>query len=154
MSDSRAKEIETSNAIYGFFGKYRFLSNFHLCDILMPDGFTYPSSENAYMAMKTTDMGVRLALSACTPKEARKIGINPNKIKLDRHWEEMKLGIMEDILRVKFNLPGLKPMLTATDPKYLEETNWWGDKYWGVCENEGENHLGKILMKIRQDLVA
>ncbi len=145
------KLIETSTGIYGFRGKYSFLSNFHLCDILMPDGFTYPSSENAYMAMKTTDMSIRLALSACTPKEAKVLG---RKVRLSADWEDIKLGIMEDILRVKFNLPGLKPMLTATDPKYLEETNWWGDKYWGVCENEGENHLGKILMKIRQDLVA
>jgi len=35
----------------------------------------------------------------------------------------------------------------------LEETNTWGDKYWGVCNGEGENQLGKLLMKIRENIM-
>jgi predicted NAD-dependent protein-ADP-ribosyltransferase YbiA (DUF1768 family) len=34
----------------------------------------------------------------------------------------------------------------------LIEGNWWGDTYWGVCNGVGENHLGKLLMKIRDYL--
>ena len=26
-----------------------------------------------------------------------------------------------------------------------------GDKFYGMCDGEGENHLGKILMKVRDD---
>jgi predicted NAD-dependent protein-ADP-ribosyltransferase YbiA (DUF1768 family) len=37
----------------------------------------------------------------------------------------------------------------------MEETNWWGDKFWGVHRTSlseqgvGENNLGKLLMDIR-----
>ncbi len=141
--------LETEDAIYGFFGKYRFLSNFHLCNITCLDGFTYPSSENAYMAYKTVDLDQRLPFTNCSPKEARFLG---QKILLRSDWESVKFGIMEDILRIKFHLPGLKPLLQATYPKHLEETNDWGDKIWGTVNGEGENNLGKILMKIRDEL--
>lgn len=32
------------------------------------------------------------------------------------------------------------------------EGNTWGDKFWGVCDGEGENHLGKLLMEVRAEL--
>jgi len=33
----------------------------------------------------------------------------------------------------------------------------WHDKFWGICictkcANKGENHLGKILMEVREEL--
>lgn len=31
-------------------------------------------------------------------------------------------------------------------------SNTWGDKVWGVCNGEGENRLGKILMRIRSEI--
>ena len=36
----------------------------------------------------------------------------------------------------------------------LEEGNTWGDRVWGVCQGQGENRLGKILMKVREELRA
>ena len=40
-----------SDNIKGFFGGYRWLSNFHVCDVMF-EGDLYPSSENAYQAAK------------------------------------------------------------------------------------------------------
>ena len=59
---------------------------------------------------------------------------------------------MKTILLDKFtrNLD-LKEMLLETKGKYLEETNWWGDKFWGVCNNTGQNQLGQLLMAIRDE---
>lgn len=34
----------------------------------------------------------------------------------------------------------------------LIERNTWGDTFWGVYDNKGENNLGKILMKVREGL--
>lgn len=36
----------------------------------------------------------------------------------------------------------------------LEEGNWWGDKFWGVGikTREGYNHLGKVVMCVRERL--
>ena len=43
----------------------------------------------------------------------------------------------------------LRKKLLETGDRYLEETNWWGDDFWGGCNGEGRNELGKILMKVR-----
>jgi len=46
----------------------------------------------------------------------------------------------------------LKEELLATEDWELIEGNTWNDSFWGVCQRKGENHLGKILMKIRKEL--
>ena len=47
--------------------------------------------------------------------------------------------------------PVLAEKLLATGDDELVEFNTWNDKYWGVCRGEGENKLGKVLMRIRQE---
>jgi GTP cyclohydrolase II len=63
---------------------------------------------------------------------------------------------MDHLVAQKFN-PTLNPdlynRLLATGDKYLEETNWWNDTFWGKnLKGEGENHLGQILMQVRDKL--
>lgn len=53
---------------------------------------------------------------------------------------------------MKFAIPELKEMLLATGDEELVEGNYWHDTIWGVCDGVGENHLGKMLMEIREDL--
>ncbi len=48
--------------------------------------------------------------------------------------------------------PEPKDKLLGTGSKYLEETNWWNDTYCGVCKGTGENHLGRILTRIRTEI--
>lgn len=50
---------------------------------------------------------------------------------------------------VKFAEPGLQAKLLETGNEELVEGNYWGDTFWGVCRGRGENHLGKLLMKVR-----
>ena len=67
-------------------------------------------------------------------------------------WEQVKTGIMEEIVRAKFTQhPELAALLLATGDTVLVEGNHWGDTCWGVDTRtgRGENHLGKILMKVR-----
>ena len=59
---------------------------------------------------------------------------------------------MEHFLTLKFSIPKFKKLLLATGDRYIEETNTWGDTFWGVCNGKGENNLGKIIMKIRDTL--
>ena len=33
----------------------------------------------------------------------------------------------------------------------LIEGNNWKDTYWGVCHGKGQNNLGKLLMRIREE---
>ncbi len=107
----------------------------------------YPSSENAYMAAKTTDLEARKAFRSMSPKEAKIAG---RLIPLREDWDMVKLVIMRSILFDKFSRNiDIRDALLQTGDAYLEETNHWGDKIWGVCEGDGQNLLGKMLMDTR-----
>lgn len=133
--------------IRGFYGQYSFLSNFHPVTFVM-DEVEYPSSEHAYMCAKTHSSEWKgMILSAKTPGVAKRIG---RKAPLRKDWDEgYKNHAMMRVLIHKFSLPEMNALLMATGDSYLEETNTWGDKYWGVCEDEGKNMLGRMLMFLR-----
>jgi len=135
--------------IDGFQGEHRFLSNFWPAPVVY-DGQKYPSVEFAYQAAKTLDRHERLFILACDkPGQAKKIG---KSLTLRPGWDDMKLAVMEKLVRQKFTRhENLKAMLVATGDAELVETNAWGDVFWGVCDGKGENHLGKILMKVREE---
>jgi ribA/ribD-fused uncharacterized protein len=128
-----------------FSGPHRFLSNFYPCTIIY-GGITYPSVENAYQACKSDDLVVRGIFGKISAKEAKRLGRN---IVMSIYFEGRKLELMEQLLWQKFSYPPLKELLLNTGDEELVEGNDWGDRFWGVDGN-GENHLGKILMKIRK----
>lgn len=131
-----------------FEGQFKFLSNFYPCTVML-DGEEFPSIEHAYQAAKTLVAAQRAQVSKCfSPGEAKKLG---RTLLLRDDWEDVKLAIMEALLREKFVDPTLEKQLLDTGEQELVEGNWWGDTYWGVCRGSGENHLGKLLMKIRAE---
>ncbi len=132
-----------------FKGEHRFLSNF-LGGPVSYDGETYETVEHAYQAAKTTDLVVRKAIQECaTPGRAKRLG---QKSSLRPDWEDVKEGVMFGLLRIKFQIPEFRDKLLDTGSTPLIEGNTWGDVYWGVCRGEGENRLGKLLMRIREEL--
>ena len=134
-----------------FEGVHRFLSNFYGVPIEY-EGLSYPSVEHAFVAAKTLNQSERVHISHIgTAREVKAYG---RKLKLRPDWEQVKLGIMEDLLRKKFAWPLLRQALIDTGDHELVEGNWWGDKFWGVDlkTNQGQNHLGMLLMKIRSEL--
>lgn len=59
---------------------------------------------------------------------------------------------MYELLISKFSDPGLRDKLIATgDAELIEGNNHW-DRYCGVCRSEGQNKLGKLLMKVREEV--
>ncbi len=136
--------------IDSFTGKYRFLSNFYPCQIEF-EGANYPSTEHAYQAAKTTVEQLRLSFMEpiVTAGEARKLG---QRLKVRDDWEQVKVQVMLDVLREKFKQQKFRQLLLATDDEELVEGNWWGDRFWGVCDGKGENLLGKLLMKVRAEI--
>jgi predicted NAD-dependent protein-ADP-ribosyltransferase YbiA (DUF1768 family) len=146
--------IQDENKICGFFGKEGFfLSNGKKRKI--PDAFDteliYSYSENAYQSSKFADIEIRKLFCNITFIEAINLAWE-KRDKIKTNWEEIKLFEMERVLKLKFTDSDLRLRLVETEEKYLEETNHWGDVFWGVCNGVGENNLGKILMKIRNDL--
>ena len=46
----------------------------------------------------------------------------------------------------------LRIKLLETGNEHLEEGNTWGDRIWGTVNGVGQNRLGKILMRVREEL--
>ena len=135
--------------IKGFFGPFRFMSNFVPCTVEL-DGVTYPSVEHAYVAAKTTNLERRAEIAQVST--AGKVKALGRQLKLREGWDEMRIDVMRDLLMQKFSQEPFKSQLLQTGLCYLEETNTWGDTFWGVCDGVGENHLGWLLMEIRDHL--
>jgi hypothetical protein len=133
-----------------FTGDYDFLSNFHPSPIDV-DGILYPTVEHAFQAAKTSIPEEKQALAeTATPGSAKRLG---RKVQLRSDWEQVKVGIMEELVRLKFTThPDLREQLLATGDAELVEGNNWNDRFWGVCRGKGQNQLGKILMKVRSEL--
>lgn len=133
---------------------YSFLSNFCPANV-MYDGYLYLTGEHAFVAAKTLDLDTRIAVSKIsTPGRAKKFG---RKLDLRPDWELVKVPIMHQIILDKFTRnPELRTKLLATGDKELIEGNHWGDTFWGMIYSQGtlrgENHLGKILMEVREEL--
>lgn len=134
-------------AIKGFFGDYRFLSNFYESPVTI-DKITYPTVEHYYQAMKAFNLEDHdWVKEAPTPGLAKYRG---KRVAVREDWEKVKVTKMEIGLTAKFDQhENLKKLLMDTEYAELEETNQWNDTFWGVCRNEGKNMLGVLLMQIR-----
>lgn len=136
-----------------FKGKTRWLSNFTLCPISL-DGRIYPSTEHAYMSQKNHSIEWKEFCSSPSTSciDVKKAG---SKIELREDWENIKFSVMESILRQKFNKQPFKDQLILTGSEEIQEGNTWGDTLWGIDLNtgKGQNMLGKLIMKIRNELI-
>ena len=143
--------MTTISTIDSFRGKYYFLSNFFPAEVTY-NGLTYQNNEAAFQAQKTYSKEERIEFTTLEPRDAKRRG---RRVRLRKDWEQVKDRIMEEIVRAKFSQnEELKEQLLATGDAQLVEGNRWNDRYWGVDirSGVGENHLGKILMKVRSEL--
>jgi ribA/ribD-fused uncharacterized protein len=123
-------------------GDNSFLSNFYV-----HDGWTV---EHHYQAAKTDDpeWAARILL-APAPTLAKRLG---RQAPIRRTWEREKIIVMRTLLRSKFRYAELAEKFIATGEATLIEGNTWGDKFWGQVKGEGANYLGRLLMKVREEL--
>lgn len=132
-----------------FRGDYRFLSNFWLAFVVL-DGIEYRSVEHAYQAAKTLDPTWRSSIRGCpTPGDAKRMG---RRVPMRKDWDDVKVDVMLDLLRQKFQHESLRWLLLDTGNEELVEGNDWGDKFWGRCRGEGLNLLGELLMQVRSEI--
>ena len=147
--------VHADGKIFGFFGAFRFLSNFFILENgVSLDDVYYPSVEHAYQAAKWP-LHLREQFLGVSAGKAKKLGREAPKFNAKK-WDKQKLSIMAGLCRQKFlNNPTLRAMLLMTEGCILRETNNWGDVYWGCDESgNGENQLGELLMDIRHDLLT
>lgn len=130
-----------------FRNNFQFLSNMYPCRVQYK-GTEYSCSESAFQAQKCTKEEEKNLFSNIDGFLAKKYG---KKVSLRKDWNKVRVSIMEEVVRAKFEQhPDLARELAKVEGP-IQEDNTWGDTFWGVCQGRGENHLGKILMKIRDE---
>ena len=119
------------------------------------DGYLYSSVEEAYQALGFKESAPNIyqeIINCYSAHEAQKIAY-ANKDKRRKDWDEIKVGIMEELLRCKIeqNPYVKKKLLETKDYTIVEDSpkdSFWG---WGEDRN-GNNQLGKLWMKIRDEI--
>lgn len=145
-----------------------FLSNMYPCKIEY-DGLIYQCAEACFQAQKfkleervlftNLDVGEDNrsdALGRMAKKLGGKNGLRSLSSTEIASWNYRRIKVMEDVVRAKFSQnEDLKQLLIQTgDANIIEGRNFRPDYFWGkkLSTMEGENHLGIILMKIRDEL--
>ena len=131
-----------------FRGEHRWLSNFAYIEIEY-HGCKYPSVENAYQAAKGADFENDPLFEHITPGEAKKLG---RQLRMRVDWNDVRDEVMLHLTRIKYKSDRYKKLLLATGDAEIVEGNYWRDTYWGVCNGVGQNRLGKIIMKVREEM--
>lgn len=135
--------------------EYDWLSNFYSVPIFYK-GTLYQSSEAAYMSQR--NHSEEWKKFCADPFSKANLIKRQSKLIEDRpDWPQVKLQVMEEVLRIKFSVPYLREKLIATGNQNIQEGNDWKDQFWGIRfdmqPNYGENHLGRLIMKIRDELL-
>ncbi len=132
-----------------FRGKNYFLSNFYSAPVTY-EGITYENNEAAFQAAKVLDKSEREKFAKLDPSSAKRKG---RRVQLRHDWEKVKFDVMYQVCLAKFTQnEDLRKKLLATGDEHLEEGNTWGDRIWGTVNGKGQNNLGKILMRVREEL--
>ena len=143
--------------ITSFTDKYRFLSNFYVCPVMIEyKGHKWATAEQAYQAAKLKDEDMsfmnQMDQNKITASQAKRLG---KEIDIRDDWSYIRTNVMTIIVADKFDKnEDLMEMLQETKGQELIEGNTWGDTFWGQCPiGNGRNELGKILMNVRDSII-
>lgn len=152
-----------------FRGKYYPFSNMYP---LPPEGWLeadcgllVPTSEHAYMASRFADPSIQIIVATARAEDgdnrsyangmaAKEMahGLLAEGHEQIFHDDEGRVALMERAIRLKLaaNSQILELLLQTEGDIY--EGNDWGDVFWGICpvgSFNGQNHLGRIYMRLR-----
>jgi hypothetical protein len=132
--------------IDSFTRAHDYLSNFYGCPVFY-NGLLFRSAEAAYQAQKTADEKLRVRFTYLRSGIAKRDG---RRLILRADWEDVKIQIMSEVVHAKFaQNKDICNKLVETGVEHLVENNTWGDCFWGVCRDVGQNWLGRLLMAER-----
>lgn len=144
---------ETEDAIYFYTPAFYALDNFsaHAVKIW---GIDFPTSEHAYQWKKYSVSCPELAEQILEAGSAHDVKVlsDQNKDKMPSLWHKEKVAVMEEILRAKAaQHEDVRKKLVKSGKRMIIE-NSPTDSFWGIGpDGKGENMVGKIWMKIREE---
>lgn len=153
---NRDPGLETLGKVVGFYDReFYCFSNFSSFAVKWK-GKLWPTSEHAYQAahfFKTAPALANKIHKAKSAYEAYKLA-NLYADKDQENWNEIKITIMEDIVRHKLKQHSyIMHKLMQTGKRLIVEDSpkdaFWG---WGP-KRDGRNELGKIWMKLRDEIM-
>jgi hypothetical protein len=140
--------------VCGFVDKAQWLSNYWISDVKVQDN-VFPSAQNAYFAAAYwRNPELVEQFTKVTPMEASVLArelYKTHSSDYDPEFKDRRDDIMKRIVERKFvQNPYLKCKLMLSEDFNLQHTNTWDDTHFGVCNGEGKNLLGTILMELRE----
>ena len=123
----------------------------------MYEGKYYQTVEHAYQSLKFKDTATDVEeeiIKCFSAYDAQRIA-HENIDKQTKNWDEIKVDIMEKLLRAKLEQnPYVKKKLLETEEYRICEDSP-KDSFWGIGpDRKGRNELGKLWMKLREELVS
>ena len=146
---------EKMDKFIGFYPREFFVFDNFSSFRVLADGILYCTVEHAYQSAKFLQTAPEIArqIENCySAHDAQKIAY-ANKDKQRKDWDEIKLSVMEKLLRLKLEQnPYVKKKLLETG-NYIICEDSPKDSFWGIGPNrDGRNELGKLWMKLREEL--
>lgn len=155
MAETPPHGLDTYRQVFFYEQEYYVLSNFSSFNLLW-HGIVFPTSEHAYHWMKFPEASAAEARDAVrnapSAHEAFQAASRYRHLRRS-DWDEVKVGIMRDILRAKAQQHEYvrRKLMQTADRELIE--NSWRDDFWGWGPNrDGQNMLGKLWMQIREEL--
>lgn len=155
--------LDTSTRVRFYEHDFYVLSNFSAFRLDWK-GMEFDTSEHAYHWEKfgtddefvSDELGdvLNAIFTAPSAHEAFKVAERNRHLRRP-DWDEVKVGIMRDILRAKAaQHEYVRRKLLATGDRELVEDSW-RDDFWGWGPNrDGKNMLGRLWMEVRAELRA
>lgn len=157
IKDFRDPLLDTTGDVVGCYERefYTF-SNFSSFQVQWR-GHLWPTSEHAYQAAHFFETAPDLVEQIFASRSAHEAYVlaKSNAPKVLKNWHDIKIEIMEDICRHKLQQHDYvrKQLLKTGDVLIVEDSpvdSFWG---WGA-DRKGRNELGKVWMRLRQELGA
>lgn len=155
MSDTpKLHGLDTESEVFFYEQDFYPLSNFSAFRVTFA-GHTFDTSEAAYHYQRFIHVDHMRAVLYANSAHAAFRYAQENKSQQRGDWNEIKVGVMRDILRAKVaQHEYVRRKLLATGDRTLIE-NSWRDDFWGWGPNrDGHNMLGKLWMELRAELRA
>ena len=137
---------------YKEFGPLGYLANYSNHGFYK-NGIYYKTVEHYYQSEKFDNKEIKeKIINATTPKEASNIGRDRNNIRKP-NFKQIKDEVMYEGVLEKFRQnKDIQEKLLETGNEEIREMTI-DEYYWGVGKDQsGENHIGRILMRVRDKI--